>query len=235
MNRHDIEIGKEYAFGDDPKWFSHGRYCSKVYIIDTEIDKNSLPNFGGRYLKIHRPIAAARYNDIMETWDPILISVRNIYGTWEEYLKNEQETAEQQDREKQSIARRKAKIPAVREALKKRHIDPSNVHLDPYKEYVSLPFDNLVFLLGIKDELPPAPDPYYAVRPERSVECFERGAELVRRIIKMWDIHDLIPLSVYDRNQIINQNIENLLKEFDLTVPEWHYWAEIARGKVENT
>ena len=55
-----------------------------------------------------------------------------------------------------------------------------------------------------------------AIRGERTVERFSRGLELVRAIHSVWDANELIP------------RIEALLREFDLTVPEWHYWANQA-------
>jgi hypothetical protein len=68
-----------------------------------------------------------------------------------------------------------------------------------------------------------------AVRPERSFERFSRTLELVRAIKAMWEAHDRIPASVWPRSTVINWNIDRLMEEFDLTIPEWHYWAEQVR------
>lgn len=77
------------------------------------------------------------------------------------------------------------------------------------------------------------------VRTERTTECFSRGMELIRAILAMWKINaketwrgnnvvGWIPPS-----RAINGRIEALCAEFDLTVSEWHYWAELAREAKE--
>jgi hypothetical protein len=68
-----------------------------------------------------------------------------------------------------------------------------------------------------------------SIRSERSFEHFSRGNEVVRAIRMMWEKHERIPASVWPKSTIINKNIEDLMGEFDLTVDEWHYWAEITR------
>jgi len=67
------------------------------------------------------------------------------------------------------------------------------------------------------------------VRPERSFNQFSRGLELIKAIRAMWQAHARIPASVWPKSAIINPNIDRLMTEFDLTIPEWHHWAEIAR------
>lgn len=50
----------------------------------------------------------------------------------------------------------------------------------------------------------------------------------MRAIHRMWDANELIPRQTGQFNRIVNERIEALLREFDLTVPEWHYWADQA-------
>lgn len=68
-----------------------------------------------------------------------------------------------------------------------------------------------------------------AIRPERSMEQFSRGLELIKAIHKMWDLNDRErPYMPWPKSQIINPRIMAIVKEFDLTVDEWHYWAGLA-------
>ena len=60
------------------------------------------------------------------------------------------------------------------------------------------------------------------IRPERSFENFSRSLELIRAIRSMWDVHAKLPPG---QNQTIEDNIQKILDDFDLTVDEWHYWA----------
>lgn len=53
------------------------------------------------------------------------------------------------------------------------------------------------------------------VRPERSFECFSRGAELVGAIKAQRDGEH-------------NPHAERIVDAFDLTIIEWHYWRRIA-------
>jgi hypothetical protein len=67
------------------------------------------------------------------------------------------------------------------------------------------------------------------IRPERSFETYSRGLPLVKAIHAMWEVHRKIPYtSTIDRTLEINTNIERLMADFDLTLDEWHYWADIA-------
>ena len=68
------------------------------------------------------------------------------------------------------------------------------------------------------------------IRTERKFETYSRGPELVRAIKALWERNEA------DRgraggNDRINARIEALAAEYDLTVPEWHYWARIAAGQ----
>ena len=69
------------------------------------------------------------------------------------------------------------------------------------------------------------------IREERSFEHYSRGAELIKAIHKLWNFNELTPYSIWDRSTIINERIDKLREDFDLTISEWHYWAEIAREK----
>jgi hypothetical protein len=77
------------------------------------------------------------------------------------------------------------------------------------------------------------------IRPERSSLQFSRGFELIKTIHYMWFQNDLLRQRVDPTvdigetrgvNGIINDRIEKIIKEFDLTVEEWHYWCELANG-----
>jgi hypothetical protein len=64
------------------------------------------------------------------------------------------------------------------------------------------------------------------VRPERSISGYSRGAELTRAINAMWQANEATPISV-ERVSIVNQRIESLMAEFDLTYGEWYYWSRL--------
>jgi hypothetical protein len=64
------------------------------------------------------------------------------------------------------------------------------------------------------------------VRPERSISGYSRGAELTRAIHAMWQANEATPISV-ERVSIVNQRIESLMAEFDLTYGEWYYWSRL--------
>lgn len=64
------------------------------------------------------------------------------------------------------------------------------------------------------------------VRSERTISAFSRGAELTRAINTMWDENRRTPVTP-SRNRIIEERIAALMAEFDLTLPEWHYWARM--------
>ncbi len=66
------------------------------------------------------------------------------------------------------------------------------------------------------------------VRPERTMEQFSRGLEVVRSIRAMWDGHSRLPAG---SNEIIERNIRALMAEFDLTLTEWYYWSRKATAK----
>ncbi len=70
------------------------------------------------------------------------------------------------------------------------------------------------------------------IRSERSFDHYTRGLELLRAIRHVWKVNEAIPHThrgVHpSRNEQIEANILALLDEFDLTIPEWHYWAEKA-------
>jgi len=68
-----------------------------------------------------------------------------------------------------------------------------------------------------------------AIRSERSVEHYSRGLELAKAIQRMWDLNDRErPYMPWPTSQIINPRIEAIIREFDLTVEEWHYWCKNA-------
>lgn len=69
-----------------------------------------------------------------------------------------------------------------------------------------------------------------AIRQERTFETFSRGAELVRTIQAFWDKSNRLPAG---SNRLIAEGSKELCEEFDLTIPEWHYWCDIAspRGR----
>lgn len=71
------------------------------------------------------------------------------------------------------------------------------------------------------------------VRPERTMERFSRGGELVLAIQRTWSLNageswrgsNLVgwtPPSV-----AVNGRIQALCEEFNLTPAEWHYWASL--------
>ena len=68
------------------------------------------------------------------------------------------------------------------------------------------------------------------IRPERCFETYSRSLEVTRAIRAMWKVHDELSYALRDRTVRINDNIERLRADFDLTVDEWHYWAEITAG-----
>ena len=63
------------------------------------------------------------------------------------------------------------------------------------------------------------------IRPERSIERFSRGLELVRAIRRMWKCNEKV-----HNNQLINSRIQAIVDEYDLRLPEWFYWCDLARG-----
>jgi hypothetical protein len=65
------------------------------------------------------------------------------------------------------------------------------------------------------------------IRHERSFEGFSRGLEVVRAIHKLWRENDKLSRRGATASDI-NANIDALIEEFDLTIDEWHYWADIA-------
>lgn len=70
------------------------------------------------------------------------------------------------------------------------------------------------------------------IRKEKSFECYSRGFELIKAIWALWDETDRILKSgVWPPSKYINKNIRDLMAKFDLTLDEWHYWAELAREK----
>lgn len=62
------------------------------------------------------------------------------------------------------------------------------------------------------------------IRPARRFDTFSRGASLVRDIRAMWVINNRGSVD----NAAINARIQAVREEFDLTLDEWHYWAEQA-------
>ena len=64
---------------------------------------------------------------------------------------------------------------------------------------------------------------YWVIRDERRVERFSRGAELIRTIRTMWRANNGAD------HDVIEARIQGLMEEFDLTLPEWHYWATHSR------
>jgi hypothetical protein len=42
----------------------------------------------------------------------------------------------------------------------------------------------------------------------------------------MWQANEATPISV-ERVSIVNQRIESLMAEFDLTYGEWYYWSRL--------
>jgi len=67
------------------------------------------------------------------------------------------------------------------------------------------------------------------IRPERTFEQYSRGAELVRAIRKLWQENE--KLQGFGRNHLVNDNIEALMDDFDLTLDEWFYWSKTVRGE----
>ena len=59
-----------------------------------------------------------------------------------------------------------------------------------------------------------------AIRPERTFECYSRGFGLVMAIRAMWRRNE----GELD-NRLINQRIQCIVLEYDLTKAEWHYWC----------
>ena len=66
-----------------------------------------------------------------------------------------------------------------------------------------------------------------AIRSERTLEQFSRGAELIQSIIAMWDANRRLPAGA---NDVIDKRIGDILGEYDLTLAEWHYWCSHAAG-----
>lgn len=71
------------------------------------------------------------------------------------------------------------------------------------------------------------------IRPERKLETFSRGPELVRAIREMCRLNESADWRLVDGewlppSSIINPRIEAIVTEYDLTVTEWHYWCLIA-------
>jgi len=66
-----------------------------------------------------------------------------------------------------------------------------------------------------------------AVRPERTLERYSRGAELVGDVRKLWRAN------ARRTNDEINEAIEVLCGEYDLTNDEWYYWSDVAGGRGE--
>lgn len=58
------------------------------------------------------------------------------------------------------------------------------------------------------------------IRPERALEAFSRGSELVRDIRAMWR------LNKGATNAEIADRISFLRLKYDLTLAEWHHWCE---------
>lgn len=65
------------------------------------------------------------------------------------------------------------------------------------------------------------------IRHERSFDGFSRGLEVVKAIHKLWRENDKLSRRGASASQV-NDNISALIEEFDLTLDEWHYWADIA-------
>jgi hypothetical protein len=63
------------------------------------------------------------------------------------------------------------------------------------------------------------------VRPERTFENYSRGGELVQAIRAMWRANNKLPAG---SNAAVERNIQEVLGNFDLTIPEWHYWCKLA-------
>jgi hypothetical protein len=74
------------------------------------------------------------------------------------------------------------------------------------------------------------------IRTERTIEVFSRGLELVRAIERMWALNaketwrgnnvvGWVPPSV-----AIVERIKAVMAEFDLTLPEFHYWCRQIEG-----
>lgn len=70
------------------------------------------------------------------------------------------------------------------------------------------------------------------IRQERTFESFSRGLEVVRAIQKMWEGHSRLPPG---SNAQIETNIRALMAEFDLTIDEWHYWADQTIAALKRT
>jgi hypothetical protein len=71
------------------------------------------------------------------------------------------------------------------------------------------------------------------IRPERSFESFSRGLELIAAIHQVWRKTEALARAhggvLFGFNSIVNTLLDAVREEFDLTLDEWHYWAEIAR------
>lgn len=63
------------------------------------------------------------------------------------------------------------------------------------------------------------------VRPERTFESYSRGAELVETLRATWLVNNALPPG---SNDAIEQNMRKVAADFDLTVPELHYWCKLA-------
>ena len=62
------------------------------------------------------------------------------------------------------------------------------------------------------------------IRPERTFEVYSRGPQLVRAIQALWEGN--VGLS----GEAIDSRIRGLMAEYDLSLPEWHYWARQVRS-----
>ena len=65
-----------------------------------------------------------------------------------------------------------------------------------------------------------------SIRPERTLQQFSRGRSVILKIQRMWQANQQLPIG---SNTVIEERIEMICKDFDLTVDEWHYWCRIAR------
>lgn len=74
-----------------------------------------------------------------------------------------------------------------------------------------------------------------SIRPERSLELFSRGHELVKAIHAMWVENNLYRSGFEPRktHEQIMVGIMAIVEGFDLTVAEWHYWCDHARAARE--
>lgn len=64
------------------------------------------------------------------------------------------------------------------------------------------------------------------IRPERSFTAYSRGAELTRAIREMWKANRGAT------NAVINARIDAIVREYDLTLDEWHHWARALASRV---